>query len=100
MSAAAEALARGLGACLAAFPGWPILERADSRAWASAGASGERHRLDLRLPGKAADALLDGLETREFELGGYIVADVAAIADERDGDEARLVIEALTIDAN
>ena len=100
MSAAGEALAQGLGRCLAAFPGWPILERAASRAWASAGASGERHQLALRMPGEAADALLDGLESREFDLDGYIVADVAAIADERSGGQARLVIEALTIDSN
>jgi hypothetical protein len=96
MSAAAEALAWSLCTGLAAPV---ILERSVSRQWASAGARGERHRLDLKMPSEAADALLTGLESREFDLGDHIVADVTAIADERTGGKARLVIEALTIAA-
>lgn len=97
MSAAAEALAWSLCAGLAA----PVLvERSFSREWASAGACGARHRLDLRMPSEAADALLTGLEIREFDLGGHIVADVTAISDERAGGTARLVIEVLTIAAD
>jgi hypothetical protein len=94
MSAAADALARALGAEGA------IVERSISRAWASAGAAGERHRLEARLPGQAADRLLDRLGEREFDLEGFIVADIALVAEQRGGGEARLVIEALTIAAD
>ena len=90
MSGAAEALLRALGAEI-------IVEQVATRNWSSAGASGERHRLELRLPDKAADRLLDGLSEREFQLADHVVADITAVADEREGGEARLVIEALTI---
>ena len=90
MSGAAEALLRALG------PGI-IVEQVATRARASADASGERHRLELRLAGTDADSLMDGLSEREFALEHHVVADIAAVADEREGGEARLVIEALTI---
>jgi len=70
---------------------------AASRAWSSAGVCGERHRLELRLAGDAADALLEGLSEREFALDRHYVAEIAAVEVERQGSEARLVIEALTI---
>jgi hypothetical protein len=90
VSGAAEGLLRAFG------PGIVAAEVA-TRAWASAGAAGERHRLALRLSDEAADALLEGLAEREFALDRHIVADIAAVADERHGGEARLVIEALTV---
>jgi hypothetical protein len=94
MSAAADALARALRAEGAS------VEHLASRAWASAGASGERHRLAVRLSGDAADRLLDRLGEREFDLAGFIVADIALVGEERRGGEALLVVEALTIPAD
>jgi len=91
MTGAVEALLRALG------PGPIIVERTASRAWASAEARGERHRLELRLAGKAAESLVEGLAEREFALDRHVVADIAAVVHERNGNEARLVIEALTI---
>ena len=94
MSAAAEALVRSLSEGLP-FP--VSVERSASREWASAGALGERQRIELSMTGSAARTLLEGLGEREFDLGDQILADVAAVADERESGKARLVIEALTI---
>lgn len=91
MSAALNALTVSLG------QGEIVVERAASRPWASAGADGERHRLEVTVPDDSADSMLSHLSDREFALDGYFVADIAAVAVERRGCEARLVIEALTI---
>lgn len=74
-----------------------------SRPWASITFAGERHRLVLTLPGPgaeaAAEAFLDGLAEREFALKGHILADIEAVAIERDADgQVRLTLEALTVE--
>lgn len=91
MILALDALVRAL------VPERAVIDLAVSRPWASAGARGERHRLELRVAEESADRLVDGLAEREFSLDGHFVADVAAVEVERQGGEARLVIEALTI---
>ena len=49
----------------------------------------------------AADALVEGLSEREFDLTGHVVADIALLSDERREDlgEVRLELEALTVEA-
>jgi hypothetical protein len=100
MTDAANGLARALCAGLAGAT--PIVEAVESRTWASITFSGERHRIALRIEGgdgpAAADRFLDGLAEREFDLGGHLLADIAAVADERDGDVIRLTLEALTVE--
>lgn len=91
MTGAAEALVSAL--CPRAATAW----RAASRPWASAGASGEQHRLELTLSEQAADSLLDGLSERQFALKDHIVADIALVAREPALGEVRVVIDALTI---
>ena len=75
-----------------------------SRPWASITFSGERHRLTLRLGGErapnTANAFLDGLAEREFELRGHILADIALVEDVREGGDVRLILEALTVEAS
>lgn len=100
---AGETLARAIRAGLAGFAGALDLERS-SRRWASITFSGERHRLCLHLGGAgaaaAADAFLEGLSEREFDLRGHILADIALVGDDRDGGGVRLVLEALTVEAD
>jgi hypothetical protein len=86
--------------------GAPVtVESLASRSWASITFSGERHRLTLCLPGPgaqaAADTFLEGLEERDFALRGHILADIEAIASQRDADgQVRLTLEALTVEDN
>jgi hypothetical protein len=98
---AGEALRRALGATLVACA---AIERHESRSWASVTFSGERHRLVLVLTGVGAaaeaDRFLAGLAEREFALEGHILADIALVADERDGRAVRLTLEALTLEAD
>ena len=64
---------------------------------------GERHSIELRVPGPDAELLaarlLDGLGEAEFSIPGQIVADIALTgAPECNGDGSlSLSIEALTI---
>ena len=101
MTEAGDALRRALCAGMA---GLATVEALSSRSWASITFSGERHHLVLRLEGEggaaAADKFLDGLAEREFDLPGHILADVALVANERDGDRVRLTLEALTVEAD
>lgn len=103
---AAEALARALRKELARFAGTLEIEEIASRRWASITFTGARHRLALRLTGPgaraAADAFLDGLGEREFDLKGHIVADIAlkgGVAEEGE-DAVRLTLEALTVESD
>ena len=104
MTAAGDALARALRVIFVNFEGSVALDTPVSRRWASITFSGERHRLNLRLEGaeagRAADAFLDGLCEREFDLRGHILADIALVEDARDGDGVRLTLEALTVEAS
>ena len=75
-----------------------------STDWRSLTFTGERHRIDLRIPGPAAGAvaqlLTNGLGEAEFAIPGQIVADIAvegAMVEHPDG-AVSLRIEALTIE--
>lgn len=99
---AGEELIRALRVHLASFAGAVHVEERVSRRWASITFSGERHRLRLRLRGPdaaaAADAFVDGLSEREFNLRGHILADIFLVEDRREDDAVRLTLEALTVE--
>jgi hypothetical protein len=72
---------------------------ADSRSWASATFTGDRHVIAI----EAADtallaAWLGGLPAVEWTLPRLLVADLVAVAVERADGRARITIEALTLD--
>ncbi|HEV2867083.1 MAG TPA: hypothetical protein VGX37_11270 [Allosphingosinicella sp.] len=102
---AADELRRLLCAMFAAFDCRLDIEQIVSRRWVSVTFSGHRHSVRLRLEGEgaaaAADALVEGLSEREFDLTGHVVADIALLSDERREDlgEVRLELEALTVEA-
>lgn len=103
MTPAGAELERAIRDALVPFRASTEVEELVSRPWASITFSGERHRLVLRLGGDcaaaAANAFLDGLAEREFQLRGHIVADIAVVGDVREGDSVRLSLEALTVEA-
>lgn len=103
MTPAGEELKRAMRDAFLSFGATAEAEVLASRPWASITFSGERHRLTLRIGGDgaaaAADAFLDGLAEREFELRGHILADIAVVADMREDDGTRLTLEALTVEA-
>jgi hypothetical protein len=75
-----------------------------STDWQSLTFVGERHEMELRVPGPAADQLVDrlvsGLADAEFAIPGQIVADICLErppARNSDGSFS-LFIEALTVD--
>ena len=80
-----------------------LLSAIESVDWQSLTLVGERHVLQLRIPGPDADVLvsrlIDGIEDAEFAIPGQIVADIAvgsASVRALDGS-IMLEIEALTI---
>lgn len=101
---AAGSLRRALAAQFSAFVGCLEFEELSRRDWASVTFSGERHRLRLRLDGAdaaaAADAFLDGLAEREFDLRGHVVIDIAARIEAREEELVSLLLEALTVAAD
>ncbi len=86
------------------FPGMVGVEHLSRRDWASATFVGERHRLRISLAGPAADAAADGfiarLDDHEFDLDAQFVADIAIVADRRDGEVVELLVEILLLDEN
>ena len=75
-----------------------------STDWRSLTFTGERHRIDLRIPGPGAAAvaqlLTRDLDESEFAIPGQIVADIAidgAMIEHPDG-AISLTVEALTIE--
>ena len=81
-----------------------LLTEIRSTDWRSLTFNGERHRIDLRIPGPGARALADQLTHHlgeaEFTLAGHIVADIAvegAMVEHPDG-AISLTIEALTVE--
>ena len=75
-----------------------------STDWRSLTFAGERHRVDLRIPGPGAGAiarmLTDRLGEAEFSIPGQIVADIAvegAMIEHPDG-AVSLRVEALTVE--
>jgi hypothetical protein len=80
-----------------------LLSGIESVDWQSLVFVGERHVLQLRIPGPDADLLvgrlIDGIEEAEFAIPGQIVADIAVggvPARAFDGS-ITLAIEALTV---
>lgn len=76
----------------------------ESVDWQSLTFIGERHRIELRIPGprsrRIAERLCTGLEDAEFDLPGQIVADIGlrgSLVNASDG-ATLLTIDALTIE--
>ncbi|MBB3911049.1 hypothetical protein [Sphingomonas desiccabilis] len=71
----------------------------ESTPWASATFNGARHR--VRLAGKATAELRAWLQTlpeAELPLRGHLVADLAMLSSEADGERLRAEIEVLTVE--
>lgn len=103
MSAAASALLRALIARAGVPRDRILLTDVQSVDWRSLVFSGERHQLELSVPGPdsrlVAERMCRGLEQAEFSIPGVIVADIAVMGTERralDGSTV-VTIEALTI---
>jgi hypothetical protein len=80
-----------------------LLTEAQSTDWRSLTFAGERHQIDLRVPGPDSRTIVErmcaGLEEAEFSIPGVIVADIAlAGTPSRSLDGSiSLTIEALTV---
>jgi len=103
MSPAASALFRALVGRAGVARNRILLIDAQSVDWRSLTFAGERHELDLRVPGPDSGAIVNrmcrGLEDAEFSIPGIIVADIAVVgapAAALDGSTS-LTIEALTV---
>lgn len=100
MTDATTALIRAIGVTFVTFR----TEEIRSRAWMSATFAGVRHEILFRIEGPTAlaeaDRFLDGLEDREFELRGHILADIALASRSSDPSDGsvRIGIEALTLE--
>ena len=103
MSPAAAALLRALLSRAGIMRDRILLTQFRSTDWNSLTFSGERHLIDLRIPGPGAgdvaDCLTAGLEEADFAIPGQIVADIAAIGAPVKGADGSLTlrIEALTV---
>jgi hypothetical protein len=104
MSPAAAGLLRALLARTGIEKNRILLTEFRSSDWHSLTFAGERHRIDLRIPGPGAGlvaALLTrDLEEAEFAIPGHIVADIGvdgAMIEHPDG-AVSLSIEALTVE--
>ena len=99
----AAAMFRSLAARAGLDPERTLLLSATIRDWHSLTLEGERQRFELRLCGPtaaaAAAALGSGLEEAEFDLPGWIVADVAIVEGPAEvaGEAVDLIVEALVI---
>jgi len=80
MSAAGAALLRVLVGRTGVPRDRILLSDAHSTDWQSLTFAGERHQLELRVPGPNSRAIVqrmcDGLEDAEFSIPGIIVADI------------------------
>jgi hypothetical protein len=98
---AGSAFVAAVGGNFVNFHGF-VLEEIRTRGWASATFTGARHELAFRLEGEGAEAeasrFLSGLDSRDFDLGGHILADIQLVADERRPGWARIRVEALTVE--
>lgn len=103
MSPAAAALLRALLGRAGVERDRILLTEFRSVDWNSLTFSGERHSIDLRIPGPdadiIADRLLGGLEDAEFTIPGQIVADIAAAGPTKRAPDGSVTvkIEALTV---
>lgn len=98
---ASTALLNAVRASFACFDGF-VLEEIRSRRWASVTFQGARHELVFRLEDEGADEaagrFLSGLDARNFELRGHLLADLSLVAQERRPGFARIRLEALTVE--
>jgi hypothetical protein len=103
MSRAASGLLRALLERIGERSDRILLSELESVDWQSLTFAGERHVLQLRVPGPGAEAIvgrfISGIEEAEFAILGHIVADIAlAAAPIRAVDGSfTLAIEALTV---
>ena len=104
MSPAAAGLLRGLLSRAGVDRNRILLSEFRSTDWRSLTFAGERHRIDLRIPGPGADRVVEmltrDLGEAEFAVPGQIVADICvdgAMIEHEDG-AISLTIEALTIE--
>jgi hypothetical protein len=106
MSPAASALLRALIARAGVTRERVLLTDAQSIDWRSLTFSGERHLIELRVPGPGSrqivERMCDELEEAEFSIPGTVVADIGvAGAPTRTLDGSIcLTIEALTVAAD
>lgn len=106
MSAAASALLRALAARSRASRDRILLSDVRSVDWQSLTFTGERHEIELRVPGpnsrEIIDRMCDRIGDAEFAIGGLIVADIGIAEGPSlalDGSTT-VKIEALTIAAD
>lgn len=104
MSPAAAGLLRALLARAGVERNRILLSDFRSTDWCSLTFTGERHRIELRVPGpgaaSVAEMLTRDLADAEFTIAGQIVADIAvegAMIEHPDG-AISMTIEALTIE--
>jgi hypothetical protein len=103
LSSAAAALLRALIGRAGVGRERILLTEAQSTDWRSLTFAGERHQIDLRVPGPDSRTIVErmcaGLEEAEFSIPGVIVADIAlAGTPSRSLDGSiSLTIEALTV---
>jgi len=106
MSTAANALLRALIGRAGVTRDRVLLTDVQSIDWRSLTFNGERHLIELRVPGPGSREIVqrmcDGLEEAEFSIPGTIVADIAVAGSPSrtlDGSIC-LTIEALTVAAD
>ena len=102
MSAAAAGLMRALIARANVPRNRVLLTDAKSIDWRSLTFAGERHVIELRIPGPDSRSIVEhmckGLEEVEFNIAGVIVADIAAGLPSHSPDGSTAIrIEALTV---
>ena len=104
MSPAAAGLLRALLGRAGVDRNRIMLSEFHSTDWRSLTFTGERHRIDLRIPGPRADRIAEALTVNladaEFMIPGHILADIAvegAMIEHPDGTIS-LRIEALTVE--
>ena len=106
MSPAASALLRCLSGRARVSRDRILLSDVYSVDWRSLTFTGERHELELRIPGPDSrlvfDRMCDGLEDAEFSIPGVIVADISLTAPPAFAPDGSMtvIIEALTVAAD
>ena len=106
MSQAASALIRALAGRARVSRDRILLTDVHSVDWRSLTFNGERHQIDLRIPGPDAraivDRMCDKLEDAEFTIPGHFVADIAVVGTPKRGFDGSisLTVEALTLSAD